>query len=302
MLLTRRDTGTDSPQIQVRDLRRRRARRIGKAATASAPAAARALLVHFKRSDSLELSGVLHLPAVYEAPLPALIWAYPIDFANSAAAAQISGSPHRYLAPAAIPPIYLASRGYAVLRFWIPVVGEDGRRPNDSHVEQLVAGATAAVDELARRGVADRERIAIGGHSYGASMTATLLAHSGLFRAGIAVSGSYNRTLTPFGFQMEERSFWDAPQLYLRLSPFAYADKIKAPLLLIHGMDDDNAATPAAQSERFFDAIERLGGTARLVLLPGERHFLRSAESAITVAREIDAWMARHVGGAADLT
>jgi dipeptidyl aminopeptidase/acylaminoacyl peptidase len=179
----------------------------------------------------------------------------------------------------------------------MPIIGVGGKEPNDSYVEQLVASAQAAVDKVVEMGVADRDRIAVGGHSYGAFMTANLLAHSRIFRAGIARSGAYNRTLTPFGFQAEERTYWQAEDVYERMSPFTYADSIKAPILFIHGMADDNQGTFPIQSERMFAAVKGNGGTARLVMLPAEAHGYRARESVGTTLAEMVAWLDRWVKG-----
>jgi dipeptidyl aminopeptidase/acylaminoacyl peptidase len=188
------------------------------------------------------------------------------------------------------------TQGYAVLDDpSFPIVGEGGREPNDTYIEQLVASAKAAIDECVRRGVADPNRVAIGGHSYGAFMTANLLAHSRLFRAGIARSGAYNRTLTPFGFQAEKRTYWQAREVYQRMSPFNYADQIRDPLLLIHGEADDNSGTFPIQSERLFQAIKGLGGTVRLVMLPHERHSYRARESILHMLWEMHTWLEEHV-------
>ena len=180
----------------------------------------------------------------------------------------------------------------------MPIVGEEDEEPNDTYVEQLVASAQAAVDEVARRGVADRDRIAIGGHSYGAFMTANLLAHSELFQAGIARSGAYNRTLTPFGFQCEERTLWDAPEVYFGMSPFMHVHKIKRPLLLIHGASDNNSGTFPMQSERLYNALKGHGATTRLVMLPHESHGCRARESVMHMAWEMDEWLGKYVGRA----
>jgi len=181
----------------------------------------------------------------------------------------------------------------------MPIVGEGDTEPNDTYVQQLVASAQAAVDEVVKRGVGDRERIAVGGHSYGAFMTANLLAHTRLFKAGIARSGAYNRTLTPFGFQAEERNYWQAQEVYQKMSPFNYADKIKDPILFIHGVDDNNSGTFPIQSERMFAAVKGLGGTSRLVMLPNESHAYRARESIMTMLAESEDWLDRWLGAEA---
>ncbi|MCS7080488.1 MAG: prolyl oligopeptidase family serine peptidase [Chloracidobacterium sp.] len=262
--------------------------------------------IRYKRADGVDLTATLYLPPGYDAkrdgPLPLMIWAYPQEFVSAAAAGQVQGSPYRFVRVSYWGPLFLLTQGYAVLdNPSFPIIGENGREPNDTYIEQLVASAQAAIDECVRRGVADPNRVAVGGHSYGAFMTANLLAHSRLFRAGVARSGAYNRTLTPFGFQAEERTYWQAREVYQRMSPFNYADQIRAPLLLIHGEADDNAGTFPIQSERLFQAIKGLGGTVRLVMLPHERHSYRARESILHMLWETYTWLEEHVKNAKPL-
>ena len=257
-------------------------------------------LVRFKRKDGVDLTGTLYLPAGYDArrdgPLPMLMWAYPGEFKSADAASQVTDSPYRFNAVGYWGPQAFLAMGYAVFAdVSMPIIGEGTAEPNDTYIEQLVASAEAAIDEAVRRGVADRRRVAIGGHSYGAFMTGNLLAHSRLFAAGIARSGAYNRTLTPFGFQAEERNYWQAQDTYLRMSPFNYAGDIKDPLLLIHGEEDNNSGTFPMQSERMFAAIKGLGGKARLVMLPKESHGYRARESILHMLYETNAWLDRYV-------
>ena len=256
-------------------------------------------LLRYTREDGVPLSGMLYLPPGYrpeQGPLPLLLWAYPNEFKSAGAAGQVRTSPHRFVRPHGGSPLMFLAAGYAVLDGpAMPIVGEGDAEPNDTYVEQLVANARAAVRAATARGVADPDRVAAGGHSYGAFMTANLLAHSDLFRAGIARSGAYNRTLTPFGFQAEDRTLWEAPQVYLAMSPYLNADRIKAPLLLIHGAADNNAGTYPMQSERLFDALKGLGATARLVLLPHESHAYLARESVLHTLWESLTWLDRYV-------
>ncbi len=252
--------------------------------------------IRYTRNDGVELTGDLLLPPGYDpkkdGPRPLLMWAYPAEFKSAADASQVTGSPHRFNAVSYWGPQAFLAKGYVVLSApSMPIIGEGDAEPNDTYIEQLVASAQAAVDEVVRRGVADRERIAVGGHSYGAFMTANLLAHTDLFKAGIARSGAYNRTLTPFGFQAEERNYWKAQDTYLKMSPFNYADRIKTPILFIHGAEDNNSGTFPMQSERMFAAVKGLGGTARLVMLPNESHGYRARESIMTMLAESEDWL-----------
>jgi dipeptidyl aminopeptidase/acylaminoacyl peptidase len=192
--------------------------------------------------------------------------------------------------------VYWVTRGYAVLdNAEMPIVAAESKKPNDTFVDQLEMNAKAAIGKLSDMGIGDRNRMAVGGHSYGAFMTANLLAHTNLFAAGIARSGAYNRTLTPFGFQNEERTYWQAPELYFDMSPFSYADKIKTPLLLIHGDSDDNPGTFPINSERLFNAIKGNGGTVRFVFLPYEAHSYRGKENILHMLYEQDAWLETYV-------
>ncbi|MEO0557791.1 MAG: prolyl oligopeptidase family serine peptidase [Bacteroidota bacterium] len=259
--------------------------------------------IEYEREDGVPLSATLYLPAGYDAerdgPLPTLVWAYPTEFKSAAAAGQRSDSPYQFTYVSYWGAVPFVTRGYAVLDdASFPVVGEGDDQPNDTFREQLVMNGAAAIRAGAERGVVDPDRVAVGGHSYGAFMVGNLLAHSDLFRAGIARSGAYNRTLTPFGFQREERTFWDDSMLYFGMSPFMHADKIDEPILLIHGQADNNPGTFTLQSERLYGALKGLGGTARLVLLPEESHGYRARESLLHMLWEQDQWLETHVKNA----
>jgi len=259
-------------------------------------------VIRYKRPDGVEMTAKLYLPPGYDAkrdgPLPTLLWAYPREFKSAAAASQVQGSPYKFNAISYWGPLPFLARGFAALDDpTMPIVGEGTVEPNDTYVTQLVADAQAAIDEVVRLGVSDRDRIAIGGHSYGAFMTANLLAHSRLFKAGIARSGAFNRTLTPFGFQAEDRNFWNAKDVYLAMSPFIHADEIKDPILLIHGEMDNIPGTFPIQSERMYQAIKGLGGNARLVMFPNESHAYRARESVLHMLWEEDQWLTTYVKG-----
>ncbi|HYN79901.1 MAG TPA: prolyl oligopeptidase family serine peptidase [Gemmatimonadaceae bacterium] len=256
-------------------------------------------LITYRRDDGIQLSATLYLPPGYDkskGPLPFLFWAYPQEFKSASAASQVTGSPYRFTRPTGMSHLFMLTQDYGVLdNPTMPIVGEGDKEPNDSYVTQLVASAKAAVDKVVGMGVADRNRIAVGGHSYGAFMTANLLAHSSLFRAGIARSGAYNRTLTPFGFQAEDRNYWKARDVYMTMSPFNYADSLSAPILLIHGMADDNQGTFPVQSERFFAALKGNGKKARLVMLPAEPHGYRARQSLGHTLWEMTQWLDKYV-------
>ena len=256
-------------------------------------------VVHYKRADGLPLKGDLYLPPGYKkenGKLPVIMWAYPDEFKSKESAGQVSGSPYQFIRLSYSSPVLWVTRGYAVFDdISMPVVGENDEEPNDTFIPQLVSNAEAAINKLDEMGIGDKNRIAIGGHSYGAFMTANLLAHSDLFAAGIARSGAYNRSLTPFGFQAEERTFWEAPEIYFQMSPFMHADEVNEPILLIHGEADNNSGTFPMQSKRFYNAIKGHGGTARLVMLPNESHGYRSEESILHMLWEMDQWLEKYV-------
>lgn len=254
----------------------------------------------YPRRDGIKLTATLYLPKGYkkeDGRLPVLIWAYPREYKTLAAAGQVKGSPYRFTTLAFRSPVFWVNRGYAVLdQTDMPIVGEGDEEPNDTFIQQIKDNAEAVIDYVVEDlGIADRNRIGVGGHSYGAFMTANLLAHTDLFAAGLARSGAYNRTLTPFGFQYETRTYWEAPEVYYNMSPFSYADKIKAPLLMTHGMDDENSGTFPVQSERLYTAIKGHGGTVRLVLLPKEFHGYRARESVMHTFWEMDSWLEKYV-------
>ncbi|MRW87656.1 prolyl oligopeptidase family serine peptidase [Pseudoduganella sp. FT26W] len=304
LLLTTRESPTERPNYYLRDLTKPEGQQL--TALTNYPHPTPQLKdvakeqIRYVREDGVELTATLMLPPDYDAardgPLPLLMWAYPQEFKSAGAASQTTGSPYRFNSVSYWGPAAFLAMGYAVLdNPSFPIVGVGDEEPNDTYLPQLVASAEAAVEEVVRRGVADRHRIAIGGHSYGAFMTGNLLAHTRLFRAGIARSGAYNRTLTPFGFQSEERPYWQAAQVYQTMSPFNNADKIKDAMLLIHGAEDSNSGTFPLQSERMFQAIKGLGGTARLVMLPNESHAYRARESIMHMLYETNAWLEKYV-------
>jgi dipeptidyl aminopeptidase/acylaminoacyl peptidase len=258
-------------------------------------------LITYARPDGVPLSATLYMPKDYVpgTRLPLFMWAYPREYNDAGTAGQVSGTPFRFTRFSGPSHLFLLTQGYAVLDdAAIPVIG-DPETMNDTFIEQIAMAAKAAIDTLAERGIIDPERVAVGGHSYGAFMTANLLAHTDLFKAGIARSGAYNRTLTPFGFQSERRTLWEAPETYAALSPFLHADGIREPLLLIHGGEDNNPGTFPLQSERLYQAIKGLGGTARYVVLPGESHGYQARESVLHTLAEMIDWLDRHlaVGG-----
>ncbi|MGH9657875.1 MAG: alpha/beta hydrolase family protein, partial [Bryobacteraceae bacterium] len=253
--------------------------------------------VTYKRADGVQLSFTLYLPPDYKTGtrLPTVVWAYPREYTDAETAGQISGSTDRFTTVTGASHLFFLLAGYAILdNATMPVVG-DTETANNTYIEQIVASAKAAIDKAVEMGVTDRERVGVGGHSYGSFMTANLLAHSDLFRAGIARSGAHNRTLTPFGFQSERRTLWEAPEVYLRMSPILSAHKIGEPILFIHGEADNNAGTFPIQSERMYQAVRGNGGTARLVMLPHESHGYAARESVEHVLAEMIAWFDRHV-------
>ncbi|HEU5209895.1 MAG TPA: prolyl oligopeptidase family serine peptidase [Longimicrobiales bacterium] len=299
-ILTRRETPTDPPNYFVRDTRNNR----GVALTdfedpAPQLRGLQKQLVTYERADGVPLNGTLYLPPDYREGqrLPVVVWAYPREYVNADVAGQVRSSANRFDTFNGASHLFFLTQGYAVFDGpSMPIIGGD--TANNSYVEQLVASAQAAVDKVVEMGIADPDRIGVGGHSYGAFMTANLLAHSDVFRAGIARSGAYNRTLTPFGFQSEQRTFWEAPDLYARMSPFWYADEINEPILLIHGEADNNSGTFPVQSERMFAAVKGHGGTVRLVMLPHESHGYLGRESVLHALAEMVGWFDKYVKNA----
>ncbi|PCH77238.1 MAG: S9 family peptidase [Flavobacteriaceae bacterium] len=257
-------------------------------------------VINYTREDGLELSGTLYLPVGYDKikkeKMPMIMWAYPREFKDKSSAGQSTKNPNKFTYPYYGSMIYWVTKGYVVLDgASFPIVGEGDAEPNDTFLIQLVANAKAAIDAVDKLGYIDRKKVAVGGHSYGAFMVANLLSHSDLFAAGIARSGAYNRTLTPFGFQSEERNYWESPEIYNTMSPFMNADKMKYPLLLIHGEADNNSGTYPMQSERYFNALKGLGATVRLVMLPKESHGYKSKESILHLLWEQDQWLEKYL-------
>ena len=257
-------------------------------------------VINYKREDGLDLSGTLYLPIGYDMKskekMPMIIWAYPTEYKDKSNAGQSTQNPNKFTYPYYGSMVYWVTKGYVVLdNASFPIVGEGDAEPNDTYIGQLVANGKAAIDAVDSLGYIDRNKVAVGGHSYGAFMVANLLTHCDLFAAGIARSGADNRTLTPFGFQSEQRNYWEAPVVYNTMSPFMNADKMKHPLLLIHGAADNNSGTYPMQSERYFNALKGLGATVRLVILPKESHGYKAKESVLHLLWEQDQWLDKYV-------
>lgn len=297
-IITRYESKTDVPNYYIFDMDEK-ARKPLTAFKDPAPqlTGIQKELIKYTRDDGVELSGTLYLPPGYKKGerLPLVVWAYPREFSNARVAGQIRGSSHRFTYYRGYSQLFFLTQGYALLdNAQMPVIG-DPETMNDTFVQQIVASAKAAIDKLDDMGIVDPNRVGVGGHSYGAFMTANLLAHCDLFSAGIARSGAYNRTLTPFGFQSERRTFWEVPDIYFKLSPFMHANKVNEPILLIHGELDNNSGTFPIQSKRFYHAIKGHGATARLVMLPNESHGYRARESVLHVLAEMFDWFDEHV-------
>ena len=303
LLVTRRESQKDNPNYFLRDVTKKKLTALTKFPNPYASVGSlQKQVLKYKRADGVDLTANLYLPPNYkksDGPLPTLMEAYPVEFKDKNDAGQVKGSPYTFTRLSWASPIFWVTQGFAVLQGTsIPIVGEGNKEPNDTYTEQLVASAKAAIDEGVRLGVVDRNRVGVMGHSYGAFMTANLLAHSNLFKAGIARSGAYNRTLTPFGFQAEERTYWQAPEVYNAMSPFNYADKVKTPILLIHGEADNNSGTFPLQSERFYNALKGHGATVRYVVLPFEAHSYASRENIMHMLWEMNTWLDKYVKNA----
>jgi dipeptidyl aminopeptidase/acylaminoacyl peptidase len=300
-ILTRSETPSDPPNYNVRDLGSNSRRAVTEFKDPQPQLrAATHQFITYQRKDGVKLSGTLYLPPGYKPGqrLPVIMWAYPREFGDADSASQITGSPNRFTIVSGYSHLFLLLSGYAILdNPTMPIVGA-GETANDHYVDQLVSSAEAAIDKLVEMGVGDRERIGVGGHSYGAFMTANLLAHSRLFRAGFAESGAYNRSLTPFGFQSERRTFWEVPDLYAKMSPFWFAHEIKDPILLMHGEADDNSGTFPIQSERFYMALKGQGATVRYVTLPFEAHGYAGRETLLHILAERINWFDKYVKNA----
>lgn len=306
MFITRRESPTQTPNYYLRELRKKKPVFVAITDFKNPYAQLEGIVkqkISYKRADGVDLTADLYLPKGYDQKkdglLPVLIWAYPREYKSVADAAQVRGSKYTFTTISGGSPLFYVTQGYAVMdNAEMPIVGTEGKEPNDNFIPQLYLNAHAAIQAIAKMGVGDSNRVAVGGHSYGAFMTANLLAHTRLFKAGIARSGAYNRTLTPFGFQAEERTYWQAPEVYYNMSPFSHADKIKTPLLLIHGELDNNPGTFPIQTERLFNAIKGHGGTVRYVQLPYESHGYTGKENVLHMLWEQNQWLDKYVKNA----
>ena len=297
-IITRFETSSQPPNFYLLDLKTKKRKALTDFTDpAQQFSGVRKELIKYKREDGVELSGTLYLPAGHQPGqrLPAVVWAYPLEYSDQATAGQVRSSVNRFTSYRGASHLFFVTQGYAILDgAEMPVIG-DPKTVNDTYVQQIVANARAAVRALDELGIADPKRIGVGGHSYGAFMTANLLAHCDYFAAGIARSGAYNRTLTPFGFQSERRTLWEALETYIKMSPFMHADKINEPILLIHGEADNNSGTFPIQSERLFAALKGFGATARLVMLPNESHGYSARESVLHALAEMIEWFDKYV-------
>ncbi len=301
IIVTNKQSQTEQPNYYLRDLKNNTAKAI--TAFADPQPGLRGITkqkITYKRRDGVDLAADLYLPKNYDVkkdgPLPVMMWAYPREFKSASDAAQLRGSKYTFTRVGWGSIVFWATQGYAIMDATeFPIVGEGDKQPNDNFVDQLTWSAEAAINKVAEIGVGDPNRVAVGGHSYGAFMTANLLAHTNLFKAGIARSGAYNRTLTPFGFQNEERTYWQAPEVYFNMSPFSFADKIKTPMLMIHGEADNNPGTFPIQSERLYNAIKGHGGTVRFVQLPFESHGYAAKENILHMLWEQHQWLEKYV-------
>ena len=301
-ILTREESPTQYPNYYIKNIRQKDA---GSPLTSfenpfAGIAGIHKEVINYKRADGVALTGTLYLPAGYDREkkekLPMIMWAYPTEYKDKNSAGQNTSNPNSFTYLSYGNPIYWVTRGYAVLDdASFPIVGEGYEQPNATFVDQLVDNAKAAIDAVESLGYIDRDRVAVGGHSYGAFMTANLLSHSNLFAAGIARSGAYNRSLTPFGFQSEERNFWEAPDVYNSMSPFMHADKMKTPMLIVHGEADNNSGTHTMQSERYFQALKSFGAPVRMVILPMESHGYAARENVLHLLWEQDQWLEKYV-------
>jgi dipeptidyl aminopeptidase/acylaminoacyl peptidase len=297
-IITRHESNTEPPNYYLYDLKNKKKQALTSFQDPTPQLRGlKKQLIKYTRADGVELSGTLYLPPDYKEGdrLPCVVWAYPREYQDRRIAGQIRGTAHRFPLLRGTSQLFFVTQGYALLDgAQMPVIG-DPKTMNDTFVEQIVSSLQAAIDKLDSMGVIDPKRVGVGGHSYGAFMTANLLAHCDLLAAGIARSGAYNRTLTPFGFQSERRTFWQAPDAYFKVSPFMHADKINEPILLIHGEADNNSGTFPIQSRRLFHALKGHGATARLVMLPNESHGYRAKESVLHVLAEMFDWFDKYV-------
>lgn len=303
--ITRRESQEDPPNYMLRTQRRRRPQPLTRFGDPVPQLAGiQKEVVTYSRADGVQLSATLYTPAGWspkDGPLPTILWAYPAEHKDRSTASQVTTSPHTFSRPYGSSILFMLTQGYAVMMSpKMPIIGEGDIEPNDNYVEQLIAGAEAAVGYVVERGVADPNRLAIGGHSYGAFTTANLLAHTDLFQAGIARSGAYNRSLTPFGFQSEQRTYWEGTSVYMEMSPFTHAANINEPLLLIHGAEDTNSGTWPMQSERMYEALKGLGAVVRWVELPHEGHGYRSYQAVGHTHYEMARWLELHLAPETD--
>ncbi|PCI37627.1 MAG: prolyl oligopeptidase [Elusimicrobia bacterium] len=297
-IITRRETANQSPDLFIVDLESKSSQQLTHEQNPAAVfSQVKKELITWKRGDGTQLSGMLYYPVDYKKgqKYPTVVSAYPIEYTSKKLAGQVRGSSNKYSKPYKADYLYFTLKGYALLkRAQMPIVGHP-KTMNDSLIEQLNMNSQSIRKVLTEKGISDPDRIGIIGHSYGAFMVANVLSHSPVFKTGIARSGAYNRSLTPFGFQSERRPFWKAKETYIKVSPFFSADKIEKPILLIHGAIDNNSGTHTMQSKRYYAALKGNGVTSRLVLLPHESHGYSAVETVNHVLWEMIRWFDLHL-------
>ena len=253
------------------------------------------------RPDGITFVVRVTLPADYRegTRLPAMFWLYPYEYTSQAEYDRTlrTENVNRFPTGGTRTIEYLATQGYAVANFDPPIMGESGRM-NDNYVSDLRMNLYAVIDELDRQGWIDRNRLGIGGHSYGAFTTANALVHTPFFKAGIAGDGMYNRTLTPNGFQSERRDLWDGQSTYLEVSPMLYVDQMQGALLMYHGMEDQNVGTTLISSIRMMQALRGQGKVSALYMYPYEDHGPATEETLLDLWGRWTAWLDIYVKNA----
>jgi dipeptidyl aminopeptidase/acylaminoacyl peptidase len=233
----------------------------------------------FKSKDGTEVHGLMVKPPSYEAgkTYPTLVWIH---------GGPIMQDDHALLFdtyPLQLERQFFAAHGYVVLA--INYRGSSGRGAEFTRSiladwgNREVADLLAGVDHAVRAGIADPDRLGLGGWSYGGILTDYTIATDTRFKAAISGAGSALQ-LSMYGsdqyvqqYEMEIGLPWKAADAWIRVSyPFFRADRIKTPTLFIGGEKDFNV--PIIGSEQMYQALRTLGVPTQLVIYPGQYHLL----------------------------
>jgi dipeptidyl aminopeptidase/acylaminoacyl peptidase len=253
--------------------------------------------IRFKSRDGTDIHALLVKPPSYVPgrKYPTLLWIHGGPNGGDEHALVVDGYQFEHQ--------LFAAKGYVVLR--VNYRGGSGRGAayaqaivadwGHKEVEDLLAG----VDYLVGRGIADRDRLAIGGWSYGGILTDYTIATDHRFKAAISGAGSANQ-LSMYGVDQYALQYdnelgppWRNTALWLKVSyPFFHADRIHTPTLFLGGEKDFNV--PVSGGEQMYQALRTLGVPAQLVVYPEQHHVFTRPSFVKDLEERMADWLNRY--------